>query len=914
MTTVANLEVLVTANTTGLTTGVAKANTSLNTMGASATKTGGLLGKLGSMGPLMGGLIATGVIVGVKALIDMGAEAQRIAAQTEARIKSTGGVANVTAAGVTNLATAIRNYSGVSVGAVKTAENMLLTFTNIRNEAGAGNDIFDQTTVAVTDMAVAMANGATPSMEEMSTTSIRIGKALNDPIKGLTALSKVGVSFTAEQKAMITAMVEGGDVMGAQKIILAELTTEFGGSAAALGGTFTGQWNIMVQTVMSAVRAIAAAVLGMVTPILSAITPVLEGFAKFVAFVSAIAQAIIGFLTPAIGPILIGLAALAIAVGVAALAFIGLDAAAAPIVAALTGPVAIIAAIVAGFMLFVRVVQQGLAAVNGGFSKMGGIWKAVLIVLAPLWLPVVAVIKVVGVILKALGAVFSFIGKAAVAAWKPIGEAISFVGKMLGESIAWLAKAAGAVANWISEFVKGIPGVKQLGEIIGSIGAISAANAQTAAAEFRTMGLAVVVAAKTGSAATVEMTHSIEAMKATMSEGDFAKAMAAGMTAIDNQMKAGTISVSEATKAYLAWGLSSQQAAAKAQQGITAAAKATAAASHITISAADTMANAWAKVGPKAASSMAQITKAVLSAAKASANLAKNTNTVTDRLVNDYHLTADQAKTFLANATPKAIATMAKSGGKSFSQLGQAAQKLNGITPTVATGVDKITKSAGTNTKAVTTTASAHKKLADSVKTTAKEAQPASKGLDDVAKSAKQSGEDAGRATGDMKQLGGAMKQTGNDSASAKKMVDQLSTSLKNLPTNIKITVTVNVVKTGAQLGGVVNGLATGGRSKDPLTLVGERGPELAALPPGTRVFSHTDTMGMLANVMRSPNDVGASSAGGGSQGAGGPVRISGRLTLVNGDAYIEGVILDTLQDGRVVDKAMTKAMGAPER
>jgi hypothetical protein len=58
---------------------------------------------------------------------------------------------------------------------------------------------------------------------------------------GVTALTKVGVSFTAQQKEQIKALVESGDLMGAQKIILAELTKEFGGSAAAFGETTAGQ-------------------------------------------------------------------------------------------------------------------------------------------------------------------------------------------------------------------------------------------------------------------------------------------------------------------------------------------------------------------------------------------------------------------------------------------------------------------------------------------------------------------------------------------------------------------------------------------------------------------------------------------------------------------------------------------------
>jgi hypothetical protein len=69
--------------------------------------------------------------------------------------------------------------------------------------------------------------------QDMKSSAIQLGKALNDPIKGVTALQRVGVSFTASQKDQIKTLVESGRTLDAQKIILGELTKEFGGSAEA---------------------------------------------------------------------------------------------------------------------------------------------------------------------------------------------------------------------------------------------------------------------------------------------------------------------------------------------------------------------------------------------------------------------------------------------------------------------------------------------------------------------------------------------------------------------------------------------------------------------------------------------------------------------------------------------------------
>jgi hypothetical protein len=153
-------------------------------------------------------------------------EARKVAAQTAAVIKSTGGAAKVSTKDVDALATAISNKTGIDDEQIASAENLLLTFTKVRNEVGATNDIFDQATQIAVDMGAAFGKDATSSI-------VQLGKALNDPTKGITALTRVGVTFTAQQKQQIKTLQASGDILGAQKIILAELATEFGGSAAA---------------------------------------------------------------------------------------------------------------------------------------------------------------------------------------------------------------------------------------------------------------------------------------------------------------------------------------------------------------------------------------------------------------------------------------------------------------------------------------------------------------------------------------------------------------------------------------------------------------------------------------------------------------------------------------------------------
>lgn len=104
---------------------------------------------------------------------------------------------------------------------------ILGTFKQIQGEA------FERSTMAALDMSKVMKQDVKSSMT-------MIGKAVNDPLKGLSALSRVGVTFTDEQKEMIQILQETGDMMGAQNIILAELESQFGGAAEAAALTFAG--------------------------------------------------------------------------------------------------------------------------------------------------------------------------------------------------------------------------------------------------------------------------------------------------------------------------------------------------------------------------------------------------------------------------------------------------------------------------------------------------------------------------------------------------------------------------------------------------------------------------------------------------------------------------------------------------
>jgi acid phosphatase family membrane protein YuiD len=202
--------------------------------------TGGLRAGVGPVrgifrgfGPqLAAALGGAAIAAGIRSVTAEAREAAIVGKITEARLKSTGGVANVSARQVEGLATALSNKVGADDEAIQSGLNLLLTFKGVRNEAGKGNDIFNQAGRAAVDLAAGMNNGEV-SARGLKTANIQLGKALEDPIKGITALRRSGVSFTQQQRDQIKTLVESGRTLDAQKIILRAVNEQFGGTGAA---------------------------------------------------------------------------------------------------------------------------------------------------------------------------------------------------------------------------------------------------------------------------------------------------------------------------------------------------------------------------------------------------------------------------------------------------------------------------------------------------------------------------------------------------------------------------------------------------------------------------------------------------------------------------------------------------------
>jgi hypothetical protein len=203
-----------------------------NTGGAFASAGGGLA----KIGQIAAGILASQVFTQLaqgavefgKSVFTEAMDAQSELADLDATLLSTKGIAGVTREAALSLADGLQGVTRFSDDVILSGENMLLTFTNI------GQDIFPQATSALLDFATKM-------KQSPEQAAITLGKALQFPVEGVTALQRVGVRLTETQKDQVKAFMAVNDIASAQKIILGELNTEFGGQAVAAGKTFAGQ-------------------------------------------------------------------------------------------------------------------------------------------------------------------------------------------------------------------------------------------------------------------------------------------------------------------------------------------------------------------------------------------------------------------------------------------------------------------------------------------------------------------------------------------------------------------------------------------------------------------------------------------------------------------------------------------------
>jgi hypothetical protein len=155
---------------------------------------------------------------------------------------------------------------GISNLTIKATKAKLLTFKNLAKSANVVGGAFDRANMAALDMAAAGFGSAEGN-------AVQLGKALENPIKGIAALAKSGVTFTEQEKEKIRTLVESNKLLDAQDMILKAIEKQVGGTAEATADDSKRMQEGFAQVS----QAIGLSLL----PILEAVTPILLGFAAW---------------------------------------------------------------------------------------------------------------------------------------------------------------------------------------------------------------------------------------------------------------------------------------------------------------------------------------------------------------------------------------------------------------------------------------------------------------------------------------------------------------------------------------------------------------------------------------------------------------------------------------------------------
>ena len=206
---------------------------------------GPVAGRLNSIGAIMGrvklGTVAiTGAFVlagvAITKFAKAGAHAERQTLRLNALIKATGGAAKLTGIEIEEMAVSIGRGTLASVQGARDAAGVLLTFKSISGET------FEQALRLTQDLAEV-------GFGTMKTAALQLGKALEEPEIGMSALRRVGVSFTEQQKEQIKVLSMTGQQAKAQAMMLGILENQVGGSGGEGAGGLAGAFDTLGENI-----------------------------------------------------------------------------------------------------------------------------------------------------------------------------------------------------------------------------------------------------------------------------------------------------------------------------------------------------------------------------------------------------------------------------------------------------------------------------------------------------------------------------------------------------------------------------------------------------------------------------------------------------------------------------------------
>ena len=125
-------------------------------------------------------------------------------------------------------------------------------------------------------VATAAADLAQTTGQDLNSALLQLSKALEDPARRVTDLSRSGTVFTEQQKEQIRVLQESGNILGAQAIILGEIEKQYGGAAEAAGSAgFAGAMDSLGEATRDLMEALGQNLVPMLTQLIKVLSQVI---------------------------------------------------------------------------------------------------------------------------------------------------------------------------------------------------------------------------------------------------------------------------------------------------------------------------------------------------------------------------------------------------------------------------------------------------------------------------------------------------------------------------------------------------------------------------------------------------------------------------------------------------------------
>lgn len=250
---------------------------------------------------------------------------------------------------VSDYAEQLERSLAIDADVIRATQTKLATFKNLTASVNESGGAFDRATMAALDLAAAGFGSA-------ESNATQLGKALQDPVKGITALARAGVTFTAQEKKKIEELVKSGKLLEAQNIVLSAIESQVGGTAAAGASAF----ERIRLSLLQVAEAIGTAVLPLIqqladfiaNELVPSVLPKVESLVDSFNKMDPTLKKVIGValaVAAALGPVLLIAGKLITAVGGAITIFSGFTVAGVILAAKIIAIVAAIAAVVIAF-------------------------------------------------------------------------------------------------------------------------------------------------------------------------------------------------------------------------------------------------------------------------------------------------------------------------------------------------------------------------------------------------------------------------------------------------------------------------------------------------------------------------------------------------------------------------------------